>query len=88
MQQIKSFGVLQTSKVMGVVDLFIGVLVAIGFLLRRLTHHGVHHPRLLVFFLFIPIIYGVGGFLFTAIFCGIYNRVARRMGGIEIELAP
>lgn len=88
MQQIKSFGVLQTSKVMGVVDFFLGVLVAIGFLLRFATRHGLHHPRVLVFIIFVPILYGVGGFVITAIVCGIYNRVASRLGGIAIDLAP
>lgn len=89
MQQIKSFGVLQTAKVMGVVDFFLGVLVAIGFMLRFASRYGLHHhPRVLVFFLFVPILYGVGGFVLTAFLCAIYNWVARRIGGIAIELAP
>jgi hypothetical protein len=88
MQQIKSFGVLQTSKVMGVIDFFLGVLVAIGFMLRFATRHGLHHPRVLIFFLFVPLLYGVIGFVITAVVCGVYNWVARRFGGIEIELAP
>lgn len=89
MHQIKSFGVLQTAKVMGAVDFFIGVLVAIGFMLPFATHHhDMHHPRVLLFFLFVPILYGVGGFVITAVFCGIYNWVARWLGGIAIELAP
>ena len=88
MQQIKSFGVLQTAKVMGVVDLLIGILAALAFLLRFIAHHSLHHPRVLLFVCFVPILYGIGGFILTAIFCWIYNRVARRMGGIAIELAP
>ena len=88
MQQIKSFGVLQTSKVMGVIYFFFGVLIAIAFMLRFAVFRGLHHPRVLIFFLFVPLLYGVGGFVLTAVMCGIYNRVARRFGGIEIELAP
>ena len=89
MQQIKSFGVLQTAKTLGVVDFFIGVLIAIVFMLKRLIHPGLHHhPRILIFLLFVPILYGVFGFVFTALFCGIYNWTARRLGGIAIELAP
>jgi hypothetical protein len=89
MQQIKSFAVLQTSKVMGAVDFFLGVLIAIGFMLRfAMRHHDLQHPRVLLFFLFVPILYGVGGFVITAVFCGIYNWVARRLGGIEIDLTP
>jgi hypothetical protein len=88
MQQIKSIGVLQTAKVMGVVDLLIGVLAAIAFLLRFLVRHNLHlhHPRVLLFVLLVPILYGIGGFILTAVFCWIYNSVARRMGGIAIEL--
>lgn len=89
MQQIRSFGVLQTSKVMGVVDFFLGMVIAIVFLLRfAMRHHGLHHPRVLLFFLFVPILYGVGGFVLTAIFCRIYNWVASRLGGIAVELTP
>ncbi len=88
MQQIKSFGVLQTAKVMGVVDLLIGVLAAIAFMLRFIARHNLHHPRVLLFVLLVPILYGIGGFILTAIFCWIYNWVARRIGGIAIELAP
>ncbi len=88
MQQVKSFGVLQTAKVMGVVNLFIGVLVAIAFFLQSLMFHRPHHPRILVFLVFVPIMYGVLGFVLTAVVCGFYNWVARRLGGIAIELAP
>jgi hypothetical protein len=38
------------------------------------------------FALALPIIYGVCGFIFTAIGCAIYNFVAGLVGGIEVEL--
>ena len=88
MQQIKSFGVLQTSKVMGVIYFFFGVVAAIVFMLHFAGLRGPHHSRLLIFFLFVPFLYGVGGFVVTAVMCGVYNLVSRRFGGIEIELAP
>jgi hypothetical protein len=34
----------------------------------------------------LPILYGVMGFIFTAIACAIYNFVAGFVGGIEVEL--
>ncbi len=37
------------------------------------------------FALVFPLIYGVGGFLFTALGCAIYNMVAGWVGGIEVE---
>ncbi|MEK7380533.1 MAG: DUF3566 domain-containing protein [Gemmatimonadota bacterium] len=33
-----------------------------------------------------PILYGICGFLFTAIGCALYNWVARMVGGIEVTL--
>jgi hypothetical protein len=32
-----------------------------------------------------PLLYGVMGFIFGAVFAWIYNVVAKRVGGIEIE---
>jgi hypothetical protein len=34
----------------------------------------------------LPILYGVLGFIFTAIGCALYNLVAGWVGGIEVEL--
>ena len=38
------------------------------------------------FALLLPVIYGVMGFVFTAIGAAIYNLIAMMMGGLEIEL--
>jgi hypothetical protein len=38
------------------------------------------------FALALPILYGVCGFIFTAIGCAIYNVVAGWVGGVEVEL--
>jgi len=34
----------------------------------------------------LPILYGVCGFIFTAIGCALYNWVAGMVGGIEVQL--
>jgi len=39
------------------------------------------------FVLGLPFLYAGIGFAFTALACGCYNMLARRMGGIEIELS-
>jgi len=39
------------------------------------------------FVLSLPFLYAGIGFAFTALACGCYNLLARRMGGIEIELS-
>jgi len=85
MRQIKSFGVLQTAKVMAAIYFFIGlVLVAIVMIAPTRRAH-VHRP--LVLLLAAPVFYGVVGFIFTAAVCGLYNAIAKRIGGIEFELS-
>jgi hypothetical protein len=34
----------------------------------------------------IPVLYGICGFIFTAIGCALYNWVAGMVGGIEVQL--
>jgi hypothetical protein len=39
-----------------------------------------------VIYLFMPIILGIFGFIFFAIFSAIYNFLAGQLGGIEVEV--
>jgi hypothetical protein len=85
MRQLKSFGVLQTATVAGVLyfafGLIFGVLAAI---VSIFTGHFGHA----IFMLIVPPIgYGIAGFVFTAIMCALYNAVAERVGGIEINVS-
>jgi hypothetical protein len=83
MQQIKSFGVFQTAKVMGALYFVFGLVFGtIGFLISLFSGRFFHALFMLVV---VPIGYAVGGFIVTAIFCAIYNEVAKRVGGIEVE---
>jgi hypothetical protein len=42
-----------------------------------------------IFFLILaPFIYAIVAFIATAIGCAIYNVVAKRFGGVEIDLRP
>jgi hypothetical protein len=41
-----------------------------------------------VLFLFLPILYAILGWVFTALLCLLYNLVARFMGGIEVQVEP
>lgn len=83
MVRIKSIGVLQTAIVLSVFyclgSLPFALIIAIGTLLSG-------HLFGAVYALFLPLVYLVLGFLFTAAFCFIYNLVADYFGGIEIEL--
>ena len=86
MRQIKSFGVLQTAKVMGAIYFFLGLLlVAIVFVLAPLRPRHFHRSPL--FLLAAPVFYGIVGFTVTAIVCGLYNAIASRIGGIAFEVS-
>ncbi|HTY53657.1 MAG TPA: hypothetical protein VMB26_00570 [Candidatus Binataceae bacterium] len=83
--QLKSLGIFQTSKVVAAVY-FLGAIVftAIAAAFLILTHRQFQPaPQLLL----LPIAGGALGFIYTMIFCWIYNVVAGWIGGIEMELS-
>jgi hypothetical protein len=84
-QQIRRFGVLQTAKVLGVLYALAGLLLAPFFALAALLGADAS-PLGVVFALFLPALYGVLGFIMTAIGAAIYNAIAGWIGGIEIDL--
>ncbi len=85
MHEIRSFSVMQTAKVVGTIYLIVAALIGLFFALVTLVRG--HPGRALLALIGIPILYGVIAFVFTAIFCLLYNEIARRIGGIEIELS-
>ncbi len=89
MQKIKSLGILQTAKFAGVLYVVMTAIFAIPLgIVGALVAVIARKPEGLVFLLFIvaPIFYGIAGFLMVALMCWLYNVVAARIGGIEIEL--
>jgi hypothetical protein len=85
-QQIRRFGVLQTAKVVGTLYALLGLVFVPIFLIASMftpRQQGMGPGFALV----LPILYGVFGFLFTALGCAIYNLVSGLVGGIEVELA-
>lgn len=85
MKRIRRFGVYQTAKVAAIIYFLFG-LIMVGmlnsvFLGKWLPESAISG----IFFLFIPFIYGIIGFMFTAAFCAIYNFTVRWTGGIEVE---
>ncbi|MEO8089771.1 MAG: hypothetical protein ABI703_05705 [Gemmatimonadales bacterium] len=85
MARIRRFGVAQTAKVVGVLYTLVGV-VALPFILIAAMYSPNKNALGTGFAFALPIIYGVVGFIFTAIGCAIYNFVAGLVGGIEVEL--
>ena len=84
-QRIRRFGVGQTAKVLGVLYALMGlVLVPIFLIAARFSPEGSALGT--SFAVAIPVIYGIVGFVFTAIGCLIYNLVAGWVGGVEIEM--
>jgi hypothetical protein len=84
-QRLMRFSIGQTAKVVGVLYGLLGLVFLPFFLLASLlspkqTGFGAG------FALALPIIYGLCGFIFTAIGCALYNWVAGMVGGIEVQL--
>ena len=86
MREIRSFNVLQTAKVLGVLYFAFGLAFSLFIVLplsiagKRPGHGG------LLMAVFSPFIYGVLGFVFSAILCWLYNVIADVLGGIEVEV--
>jgi len=85
MRQVKSFGVFQTAKILGAMyfafGLIFGVLAALFSIFTGRFGHA-------IFMLIIPPIgYGVAGFIFTVVMCAVYNAVAEKVGGIEVDIS-
>ena len=90
-RRIKRFSVLQTSWVAAVI-LFCVMLVfmiPMGLIFSFLGKSGLMPGGFPgfggVFFFFLPFLYGIVGFIMTAISCLIYTLIANWTGGIELE---
>lgn len=96
MQTIKSVGVLSVGKIMGILHAAIGLLFtpffllfsALGALSGEATAAGFGLAMAIVLTIFMPIFYGVIGFIGGVIMAFLYNLIAGRLGGIEVELQP
>ncbi|MGA2327767.1 MAG: hypothetical protein ABSH05_15910 [Bryobacteraceae bacterium] len=85
MQEIKHIGVFQAAKFMAVMYLLVSAVIVIPLTFILMAFGSSSNPfGLLV--LLLPVLYGIVGFIFTAIGCWVYNLVASMVGGIEIEL--
>ncbi len=74
-----------TAKVAGLLYGLMGIILLPFFLLPAVL--GAEDGGFPVAFgLALPILYGVFGYVFTALGCALYNWVARKVGGIEFNL--
>jgi hypothetical protein len=90
MYSIKSVDVRSCAKMAGALYGALALLVApfgvVGVLVGLVNRDGATVGASLLL-LAAPLLYGVLGFVVGAVAAWVYNRVAGRMGGIEIELA-
>jgi hypothetical protein len=99
MNRIKSVGVLSCAKMLGVLYGCMGLLFIPFALIAGLAGMATQQARgsnlaagaisgavLMVFGILAPFLYGTMGFVFGAIGAWIYNLIAKRLGGIEIQL--
>ncbi len=83
-KQIKQFATLQTSKVMAIIYGVMAILFVPFLLAPALGNKG--DRSMVLFSLAAPFLYAIIGFIFTALFCWIYNIAAKYVGGIEFTL--
>jgi hypothetical protein len=77
---------LQAAKISGALYFLVGILVTPFFYYAYvISPEGLGFAP--GFILGLPFLYAGIGFAFTALACGCYNILARRLGGIEIELS-
>jgi len=90
MKRIKRFGVYQTAKVIAIIYFLIALVFMIPFGLISSILGGANFPGTPfgggLFFILMPFIYGIMGFIMTAIGCLVYNLIATWTGGIELEV--
>ncbi|HYL13298.1 MAG TPA: hypothetical protein VEV41_09685 [Terriglobales bacterium] len=93
MHVIRSVGVLSCAKVVGAIQAAIGIVLMPFFLLAAVVGafaesktDQVSSLVFVVFSLFLPVFYGVFGFLMGAFGAWVYNLISKWIGGIELEL--
>jgi len=84
MKRLKSIGVGSVFRVSLVLGAVAGLLVGLILLITDLLNHQAAQG--LITLLLAPILYGVIGALVNAFMAKVYNLVADRLGGIEINL--
>lgn len=94
MQVVKKIGVGSAARIYGLTLAGFGAIIAIPyglFFASTIGQMGSGLPfgsAFLIILIFgIPIIYGLLGFIFGALFTWVYNLVSKKTGGLEIELS-
>jgi hypothetical protein len=90
---VKSVGILSAAKIMGLIHACLGLIFAPLFLLIGLLGSMAGQQKTpfagmfgVILALFMPVFYGVIGFLAGAIGGLLYNLFAKLVGGLELEM--
>ncbi|MEY4482936.1 MAG: hypothetical protein RL693_388 [Verrucomicrobiota bacterium] len=84
-KQLIRISVLQSSKIMAALYVLMGFLYTlIG--IPMIIFGGKELQIMGIIYLFMPVLMGILGFIFFAIFAAIYNSLAKWLGGFEVEV--
>jgi hypothetical protein len=84
-KQLIRISILQSSKIMTALYVLMGFIYSlVGIPMIILGSKPIKIMG--VVYLFMPVILGVLGFIFFAIFAALYNLLARLLGGFEVEI--
>lgn len=84
-QQIARFSPHQNGKVFAVLMLVSSLLFVVPFMLIAFASAPAEAKPPMLFFLAMPLLYLVVGYLSVVIGCAVYNVLARHIGGLEYE---
>jgi hypothetical protein len=95
MYRITRFNVIKTSNVVAVIYMLIVAIFVIPFLILGFLFGATGSPQAQQFLgggmivgVVAVLVYGLFGWIFTAIACLIYNLAARWVGGVEVQVEP
>jgi len=84
-KQLIRISILQSSKILTVLYILMGFIYTfIG--IPMIIFGGKPLKIMGIVYLFMPIIMGIIGFVFFALFAAIYNLLAKWLGGFEVEI--
>lgn len=84
-KQLVRISIIQSSKIMTalyVVMGFLYTLIGIGMMFSS----NPMMKNIGIFYLFGPVFMGILGFIFFVLFAGLYNLLAKWLGGFEVEI--
>lgn len=87
--KVKKIGVLQTAKISAIIFFLISLVVFVPVMLIMVIIGAISGNTeiwtAILPIIIMPILYPLIGFLMTALWCWLYNVIAKKIGGIEIE---